>query len=235
MSSTTAAPPDLASAALELIDAATELLLSAEFWQLSGRVQADLLERAEAVGRRFEYGKLLLLADFHRRDIAGGEAGVSTGQFLRSRLKISRSEAIRRIHATRELVPGVSPSGETLAPELPATAAAVATGAISAAHAQVISQAMRQLPTSLDTAERVHAEEDLAGHARNLDPDDLKIVARRLLLQVNPDGTVPDDKPARRELTFSRDVDGTDRLRGRLDAEASATVQAALAPLMTQP
>ena len=128
MSSTTVSPPDVVSAALELIDAATDLLLSADVWRMPGQVQADALAAAERISRRFDYGMLRLLADFHSRDIAGEQAGVSTRQFLRSRLRISSGEAARRIHAARELVPGALPSGETVEPKLPATAAGVASG-----------------------------------------------------------------------------------------------------------
>jgi hypothetical protein len=214
-----------------LIDAATDLLLSADVWQMPGQIQADALATAERISRRLD-GVLRLLADFHSRDIAGERAGLSTRQFLRARLRISSGEAARQIHATRELVPGTLPSGETVEPELPATAAGVASGALSAEHAQIISSAIRRLPTGLDSATRSHAEEILAAHARDLDPADLKAVARRLHLHLNQDGTLPDDKPSRRELSFRRDIDGTDVIRGRLDPEASATVQAALAPLM---
>ncbi|HEX3815605.1 MAG TPA: DUF222 domain-containing protein [Mycobacteriales bacterium] len=232
MGSTTEAPPDVVSAALALIDAATELLLSADVWQMPGEVQAEALAAAERISRRLDYGKLRLLGDFHRRDIAGEQAGLSTRQFLKARLHISSAEAVRRLHAIRELVPAVLPTGETVPPELPATAAAVASGDISSEHAQIISSAIRRLPTSLDTSVVAGAEQTLAGHARNLDPSDLRTVAHQLHLHLNPDGTLPDDKPSRRELTFRRDAYGMDVIRGRLDAEGSATVQAALAPLM---
>ncbi|HEX3813438.1 MAG TPA: DUF222 domain-containing protein [Mycobacteriales bacterium] len=234
MSSTTAAPPDVVSAALALIDAATELLVNADVWQMPGQVQVDALAAAERVTRRLDYGKLRLLGDFHRRDIAGAQAGLSTRQFLKARLHLSSAEAVRRLHAIRELVPAVLPSGETAEPELPATAAAVASGDISGEHAQIISSAIRHLPTSLDREVVAEAEETLAEHARMLDPADLRTAAQRLHLHLNPDGNLPDDKPARRELTFRRGVDGMDLIRGRLDAEGSATVQAALAPLMQQ-
>jgi hypothetical protein len=168
MSSTTVSPPDLVSAALELIEATTNLLLSADFWPMAGQAEADALAAAERVSRRLEYGKLRLLADFHRRDIAGEQAGVSTRQFLRSRLHVSSAEATRRLHTVRELVPRVLPSGETVPPELPATAAAVAAGEISGEHAQIISAAIRRLPSSLDSRVVAEAEETLAGHARDL-------------------------------------------------------------------
>ncbi|HEX3812109.1 MAG TPA: DUF222 domain-containing protein [Mycobacteriales bacterium] len=232
MSSTTVSPPDAVTAALGLIDAAACLLLSADVWQLPGQVQADALAAVERVSRRLEYGKLRLLADFHRRDVAGEVAGVSTRQFLKARLRLSSAEALRRLHAVRELVPSVSPTGEVVEPELPATAAVVASGDISSEHAQVISSAISHLPTGLDVSVVAGAEKALAGHARKLDPADLRTVAQRLHLHLNPDGTLPDDKPSRRELTFRRDAYGMDVIRGRLDAEGSATVQAALAPLM---
>ncbi len=61
-----------------------------------------------------------------------------------------------------------------------------------------------------------------------MDPSRVRVLARRLHAVLDPDGTLDEDKPERRELVFRRDVGGMDYVRGRLDAEASATVQAAL-------
>jgi hypothetical protein len=122
-------------------------------------------------------------------------------------------------------------SGELLEPLLPATATAAAQGQLSAEHVRVIGQAIHRLPAGVDPVDRADAEEFLAARSREMDPSRIRLLARRLHAVLDPDGTLEDDKPARRELVFRRDIGGMDYLRGRLDAEASATVQAALGAL----
>ena len=233
MSSTTVSPPDVVSAALELIDAATDLLLSADVWRMPGQVQADALAAAERISRRFDYGVLRLLADFHSRDIAGEQAGVSTRQFLRSRLRISSGEAARRIHAARELVPGTLPSGETVEPELPTTAAGVA---VRRVVGRACADHQCRDPETPDRTGLHHPHPKLKRPWRPMPESWSPPISRPwpgdCIYTSMRTARCPDDKPSRRELSFRRDIDGTDVIRGRLDPEASATVQAALAPLM---
>jgi hypothetical protein len=129
------------------------------------------------------------------------------------------------------LVGSVSVSGEIVEPELPATAAAASEGVVSAEHVRVIGQAMKQLPPAVAAKDRVAAEEFLAEQSRDMDPVRVRVLARRMHAVLDPDGTLDEDKPARRELIFRRDVGGMYYLRGRLDSEASAAVQAALGAL----
>jgi hypothetical protein len=146
-------------------------------------------------------------------------------------MRLSPGEARARVRAAQELVGAVSVSGELLEPLLPATATAAAAGVLSAEHVRVIGQAIDHLPAGIDPVDRADAEEFLAEQSRDMDPSRIRLLARRLHAVLDPDGTVEDDRPARRELVFRRDVGGMDYLRGRLDAEASATVQAALGAL----
>lgn len=223
MTSTTAVHPVVAA-----FRAATALLAGLPLWQLSGADVANLFADLETERRRFDFGLLRVLSSIDGRNIAEEQAGISTTEFMRQRLRLSPSEAQSRIRAARELIDSAAPSGEPVPPALPSTSAAVATGELSLDHARVISRAMEKLPTGLDSITRSDVETQLATHARGLDPSQLAIVARRVHLVLDPDGSLDADTPARRELAFVRDAGGCDLLRGRLDAEAAAAVRTAV-------
>jgi hypothetical protein len=231
MSSPTSLDPDPVTDVLGLLEAAADRLDGAELWRLRGPVLAELLGRLESVLRRLAFGQVRVLAEFDAQDVAGDQAGLSTEAFLRARMRLSPGEARARVRSAKELVGSVSVSGELLEPVLPATATAAAAGVLSAEHVRVIGQAIDRLPAGIDPVDRADAEEFLATQSRDMDPSRIRLLARRLHAVLDPDGTLEDDRPARRELVFRRDVGGMDYLRGRLDAEASATVQAALGAL----
>jgi hypothetical protein len=127
----------------------------------------------------------------------------------------------------------VALTGEVLAPVLPVAAAAVAAGAISDQHLLVIRRTVERLPSAIEDAVRAGVESELVGHATQFDPVQLVKLAHRVRAHLDPDGTLLDERQAvaRRELSFVPDLDGTVAIRGRLDAEAAAIVQAALDPL----
>jgi mRNA-degrading endonuclease toxin of MazEF toxin-antitoxin module len=131
-----------------------------------------------------------LVADIDARNIAVEQAGISTAEFLRRRLRLSPSEAKSRVSAARELIESVSPSGEAIPAPLPRTAEAVADGVVSLEQVRVISRALQKLPTGLDPELRVEAEAQLAEHARSLDPAQLAVVGRRIHTILDPDGAL---------------------------------------------
>jgi hypothetical protein len=197
-------------------------------WQLSGVEQADLLAEVETEQRRIAFGALRLLADIDARNVAVEQAGISTVEFLRRRVRLSPSEAKSRVRAARELIPAVTPSGDVIPAALPETADVAAAGLLSLEHVRLISRAMEKLPTGLDPTVRDEAERQLATHAQDLDPNQISIVARRIHTILDPDGALDADLPARRELAFVRDAGGCVLLRGRLDTEGAAIVRTAV-------
>ncbi len=228
MSSTTSVGPVPVVDLIGSLHAVVKGLVEAEYWRLSGQDLADSLEGMESAFRLLEFARSRELADFHDRDIAGQQAGLSTEAFLQARLRLSPGEAKARVRSAQQLVGSVNVSGEILEPELPATAAAASEGVLSTEHVRVIGEAMQKLPSAVDPTERAGAEEFLADQSRDMDPRRVRVLAKRLHAVLDPDGTLDEDKPDRRELVFRRDVGGMDHVRGRLDSEASATVQAAL-------
>lgn len=206
--------------------AAADALLALPLWQLSAKDEAAVLAELEIEQRRMAFGWLRTLADFDGRGVAVDEAAISTQQFLVDRLHLSPSDARSRLRLASDIAESTSPSGERIPPALPKTATAAATGEISIDHVRTISKAIDKLPYA--PTMRAEAEDSLARHARDLDPAALAIVARRLHFVLDPDGTLDDDRPGRRELAFVRDAGGCDIVRGRLDTEGAAIVRTAV-------
>ncbi len=117
---------------------------------------------------------------------------------LADMLRISRTEARRRIKDAEQLEPRTTLTGEPLPPLLPTTSTAWHDGLLDAEHLRVIQKFLRELPDHVGPAEIEKAERSLAEHAANLRPDQLQKVADRLALTLNPDGTFSDDDRARK-------------------------------------
>jgi Domain of unknown function (DUF222)/HNH endonuclease len=143
-------------------------------------------------------------------------------------LRISCAEARRRMCDAEQLAPRVTMTGDTLPPELPATAQMWRSGVLDQQHLRVIQTFVRDLPvdTPADTVER--AECFLAQHAATLRPDQLAKVANRCAVLINPDGKFSDlDRARHRGFTWSAQrADGmsvgkliaSPELRANLDA-----------------
>jgi Domain of unknown function (DUF222) len=150
---------------------------------------------------------------------------------LATLLRISRAEAHRRIHEARELGPRCAVTGEALEPMLSHTAAAQRRGDVGAEHVKIIRRFVDQLPSFVDFETREAAEAQLAGVACGLKPEELRQAADRLAILLDQDGELCDgDRARRRYLTIDRQgADGMSDIRGRLDPEARAALDAVLA------
>src|ERR687897_1334704 len=127
---------------------------------------------------RVEGHWLATLAAVDARGAAGAEQGVqapSTAGWLRARLRMSAGTASSLVRTARALYRG--PLGQT--------GQALAAGAISPAHAQVLAAGTQDLPAHV-TAE---AEPVLLAAARRLDPPRLRRAITHLRLEADPDGT----------------------------------------------
>ena len=152
---------------------------------------------------------------------------------LADRLRISRTEAARRIQEAADLGERRALTGEPLAPVLEATAAAQRNGDLGAGHVAVIRSFFHRLPDCVDLETRANAEAQLAGLACEYRPDELAKLADKLTDCLNPDGDFTDvDRAKRRGLTIGRqDLDGMSPITGWLTPEARATLDAVFAKL----
>ena len=203
-------------------------------WDAAGEDELIAAVRdIEMWSRRLYSISLAVTAELEARGVALSRGATSTAVLLRQVLRISPGQARRRVADARDVCPRVTVTGEVVEPALPVAAAALRSGAISDQHLSVIRQSVRDLPP--DTAEDVPAavEATLVDQAGHYDPVQLGKLAQRIRAHLDPDGTLLDERQAvaRRELSFVPDLDGTVLLRGRLDAEGAAIVQAALSPL----
>jgi hypothetical protein len=159
------------------------------------------------------------------------ELGGKLPHALADRLRITRSDARRRLAEAVDLGPRRALTGESLPPLLTATAAGQRAGQLGAGHGQVIRRFYHQLPGSVDVGTREAAVTHLAELATGFRPDQIADLADTLADCLNPDGTYTDEDRARRRglAVGKQGPDGMSRISGWLTPEARATLEAVLA------
>ena len=190
------------------------------------------LERLERVARRLRSPQHALINQL------GAQAGEEElGSKLRSaladRLRITKAEAGRRIDEAADLGERRALTGESLAPQLTATAAAQREGLVGDGHVKVIRSFFAHVPAEVDSSTRETAEADLADKATGYRPDELAKYAQRIMDWLNPDGEFSDEERARkRGITIGKqEFDGMSRITGLVTPELRAAVEAMLAKL----
>jgi hypothetical protein len=162
----------------------------------------------------------------------------SWADVLSIRLRISHTEACRRLTEGELLGPRRSMAGEPLEPQYPATAAALARGELAAEHVRIITRTMKKIPSRVDAQTRAQAEADLAGVASVQAPEALRRTAALLLELLDPDGPEPNDEDMvdRREMFRQlvlgpQDADGMSDLRAKITPEFRAYLEPAFGKL----
>jgi hypothetical protein len=106
---------------------------------------------------------------------------------------------------------GAPSPGQKLQPQFPATAAALAVGAVSPEHARIISSTINGLPVEVREDSFEEVEPELAGYARQFGLDQFRLLARHLGAVLDPDGVLNDAKHRDRQrgLSFRQRPDGS--------------------------
>ncbi len=212
------------------IGAELEALLAEPLDRLSTAERTAVTSEWEGLTRRLPAMTHRLVAAL--ADVPTGELGEPTlAAALSTLLRISKDEAHRRIHEAQELGPRAALTGEALEPVLAHTAAAQRRGDIGAEHVGIIRRFFGRLPGFVDFDTREAAEAQLAGIACGLKPEELRQAADRLAILLDQDGELSDgDRARRRYLTVDKQgPDGMSDIRGRLDPEARAALDAVFA------
>src|ERR671913_367330 len=165
-------PDDLAALA-----AAADRLAAQDLNRLPDAVVAERVLRLRQLVDRLEGHWLQQLAAVDGRGAAGAEAGQevgSTAAWLRNRLHLGAGTAASAVRTARALFQG----------PLTATAQALTSGELSAAHAQVVAAGTRPLPDQVT----IQAEPVLVEAARRLDPGRLRRLLGHLLQLAHPEG-----------------------------------------------
>ncbi|AGZ49411.1 HNH endonuclease signature motif containing protein [Mycobacterium kansasii] len=216
----------------DALDAELDRLCELSFEVLTIPERLRALERLERVARRLRAPQHALI---NQLGAQAGEAelGAKLRSALADRLRITKAEAGRRIDEAADLGPRRALTGEPLAPQLSATAAAQRDGLIGDGHVRVIRGFLAHLPAEVDLPTREAADADLARKASSYRRDELAKYAQRIMDWLNPDGELREQERARkRGITIGRqEYDGMSRISGYLTPEARATVEPVLAKL----
>ncbi len=212
---------------LEALDEAVESLAAVDLDVLSPPERFVVLERLETARRRQVAVAHSLVSKLERF-----EGCPKLDLTLADVLRVSPTEARRRLRDAAQLAPRTTLTGEPLPPVLPETAEAWAAGELDVEHLQVIQKFFRQLPSHVPPAAVEKAERILARKAAVLRPDQLENVAERLAAHLNPDGLFSDEDRARqRSFTWSRRQRPDGMSEGKIvaDPETRALIDAAFA------
>jgi hypothetical protein len=159
--------------------------------------------------------------DVRRVHAADGMGSMKT--WLTAHCRLSGAEAARLVRAGRRL------------PSLPELQAAYGSGAVSAAHVQVVTAAVTpaRIAAAADAGiDLATTDRLLTEAARVLSPEDTAQAARRWVAGVDPDGLLDDTAGLPRMLRMAASSGGRVYLTGHLDPVGGETVHAALEAVM---
>src|SRR6266542_481432 len=209
-------------AGLEGLAAAVGEFAADDLDQLGDALLAAQVVAVQRLGDQLDADWLRRLAAVDARGAAGAEVGASapsTAGWLRATTRMSPAAAGQRVRTARALHRG----------PLVATAAALAAGEVSYAHAAVLADATHDLPP----AKVAEAEGVLVDAARRLDPARLHRLAGHLRDVLDPQGSEERGRARleRRGLWLAATFEGMVAVNGLLDPDAGEAARAALAPL----
>ncbi|WP_130345693.1 HNH endonuclease signature motif containing protein [Herbihabitans rhizosphaerae] len=196
---------------------------------MRGQQLIDELRAREIHIRQLEYERLQLVHEIHEQGIAKEMGAYSTASFLRDTVRISPADARRRVADANALFGSTTLTGQPIEAQLPVAARALAAGAISRDHVQVVRTTIDTLPAE----HHADVEQLLVEEATRFEPVTLGKIATRTRAHLQPEQVVLEEQQARKRMEFSmiEDIDGTILLRGRLSPECAEVLKAALSPL----
>lgn len=206
------------SKAMEDLRSAVDALAGVEVAALdAGTLGTELVELRVQMDR-LEAHWLARLLSFDDRCGAMGDGAATTASWLRRDCRLAPGAARERVTIARRLR------------DLPATATALAEGAISYRHAALIANATADLPEAANDS--ASTESILLEASRGCDPATLRRVTTHLSYVLDPDGSRRRDAHSLdRGTLFVSPVLNRFAVNGDLNGEDGATVLAALAPL----
>ena len=145
--------------------------------------QAQALRELDTQRARLEALVLKVLAAADRNEVGSEVGATSTGAWLAHETLADRPDAAAKVKLARALDEDHS-----------ATAAGLAAGDYSVAHAVVVVRALADLPADLDPDLVARAEKTLVEEAHHLTPKQLRVVGRHLLDVVAPEEVEARDK-----------------------------------------
>lgn len=189
---------------------------------------------ADASAARERHRMLTALAELNNRNAPGTLGYRSLADLLAVHLRCDLAVARKLARAVERFGARRSLTGETLEPQYPATAAALADARISPEHAAVIAETVEAIPEPGRAEHAQRVETSLLEHARTTNPHTVRLLGKRILAHLDPDGPSPDERrqqQCHRRFTLNRWEDSTGLLEGRLSPTCQAIWEAILTPL----
>jgi hypothetical protein len=148
-------PPAKVGGAFDALDAAETAVAELDFDTLTLAVPLRPLERPATSRRRQVAVSHDVIAGLDKEDPA--DVGAPVHKVVADWLRISSAEACRRLRDAKQLSPRLTPSGQELPPELPATAQPWRDGMLDGQRLRVIQTLFRNLreATPVDAVEKV--------------------------------------------------------------------------------
>jgi Domain of unknown function (DUF222) len=194
--------PAEVTATLEALHTAVAAVRELDLDRLDPAVRLHVLAEMETACRRQVAWSHDVIGSLAQEDPA--DLGGPPHQVVADWLRISCTEARRRIRDVAQLSPRLTLTGQELPPELPATAQVWREGLLDEQHLRVIQTFVRDLSDETPVATVEDAERFLAEQAALLRPDQLEKAAHRAALLINPDGKFSDaDRARQRGFTWS--------------------------------
>jgi hypothetical protein len=218
--------------AFDNLDAALAAVLALSFDVLTATERQRLLARLESHRRRLPVAEHPLINQLAAESAPETLGATTLTEALTTGLRISETDARRRIGEAEDLGPRTALSGESLEPRLPTTASGQAAGLIGGENVKVIRTFLKKLPDAVDYQAREEAEKDLGRLASEFGPTELRAAADRLAYLLDQDGPAPTDADMARQRYFTvgrQQADGMTPVRGLLDPEGLATMEAVMA------
>ena len=177
-------------------------------WQRSSEELLHALAVYEERIRRDYAESLKLIAELATRDAAVEVGYPNLPALLRDVLRISPTEARRRLTHASAVTETPLVSGCVAPASLPATAAALQEGVLGADHIEVIARTLGDLPLHVRDADRELAERTLVEAAHSMDARTLTKVGHRVRAWLDEDGTPPADRELAEPVNELHSPDG---------------------------
>ncbi len=155
-----------------VIDTAITTLVGLRTDTLTTSERLEALDALTAVSNRLATVENTLITGLQRQATHAELAG-SLPDTLAAVTRITTAEAKRRITDAENTTTRTALDGQPLAPRLPATATALATGQLSRDHIREIHRFFDRIPATIPADDRAQAETFLAHQASALRPDEL--------------------------------------------------------------
>ncbi|WP_181778765.1 MULTISPECIES: HNH endonuclease signature motif containing protein [Brevibacterium] len=178
-----------------------------------------VVDGIETATRILESLSALALAVFERCGTPTDFGAKSTRDLVQNRLQLTGTEAARRTELAKNLGNRVGLSGQSVEPLCPAVAEGLHSGVLSAGQAAVIGECLEKLPSRFGPEVRAETERILVEHAPQVRVADLRVIFKRILDEIDPDGQEPKDPQDRSmyRVNLRSRKDGDWDLTGLLD------------------